>query len=276
MRQRFLTTLVITATLGSTTAAASGDVRVGRYQTLAPIPTAEQVRPLSVIVDVRFPRRSVQTVGDAVRHLLPPSGFALADAAHADPYRPVLLNQPLPEVHRHLGPLPLDQALATLAGEAWQVSLDPVHRLVSFELRPDYQTRYVERYGDTPPVALREPPERSEPRDAPRWVDAPATELAGDYGPVRSQQTLLDIATELWPGHRTRTRQGLVALWQANPEAFLRLGGEPNMNLLREGVWLRIPDSASVDSIPPADAEAIIRAQFDRWRPAAESARTGD
>ncbi|WP_063465347.1 FimV/HubP family polar landmark protein [Ectothiorhodospira sp. BSL-9] len=274
MRQRFLTTLVVTTTLGATMAAASGDVRVGRYQTLAPIPTAEQVRPLSVIVDVRFPRRSVQTVGDAVRHLLPPSGFALADAAYADPYRPVLLNQPLPEVHRHLGPLPLEQALATLAGEAWQVSLDPVHRLVSFELRPEYQTRYVERYGDIPPMALREPPDRAETRDAPRWVEPPAPAPVGDYGPVRPQQTLLDIASELWPGHRAR--QGLVALWQANPEAFLRLGGEPNMNLLREGVWLRVPDSASVDAIPTTDAEAIIRAQFDRWRPAAESAQIDD
>jgi FimV-like protein len=79
------------------------------------------------------------------------------------------------------------------------------------------------------------------------------------------------VAAELWPGNRTRIRQGLVALWQTNPEAFLRLSGEPNMNLLREGVWLRVPDSASVDAIPPAQAEAIIRAQFDRWRPAAQA-----
>ncbi|MCG5526309.1 hypothetical protein LRB11_15445 [Ectothiorhodospira haloalkaliphila] len=75
---------------------------------------------------------------DAVRHLLPPSGFALVDAAHADPYRPVLLNQSLPDVHRHLGPMALDQALA---GEAWQVTLNPVHRLVSFELPPNRTAR---------------------------------------------------------------------------------------------------------------------------------------
>ena len=40
---------------------------------------------------------------------------------------------PLPEVHRQLGPMSLQQALETLAGPAFQLVEDPVHRLVAFE-----------------------------------------------------------------------------------------------------------------------------------------------
>jgi hypothetical protein len=54
MRQRIF--MLVVLLLVSHPVAASDAVQVGRYLTVAPIPTAEQLEPLSVIVNVRFPR----------------------------------------------------------------------------------------------------------------------------------------------------------------------------------------------------------------------------
>jgi type IV pili sensor histidine kinase/response regulator len=45
----------------------------------------------------------------------------------------MLFGLPLPEAHRALGPMPLRLALTTLAGPAFVLVEDSVHRLVSFE-----------------------------------------------------------------------------------------------------------------------------------------------
>ena len=90
------------------------------------------MRLLSAIVRVEFPG-SVTRVGQAVEHLLQPSGYRLSPQQAAEPTRQSLLNLPLPEPHRMLGPMPLKTALETLAGPAFRLVEDPVHRLVSFE-----------------------------------------------------------------------------------------------------------------------------------------------
>ena len=46
----------------------------------------------------------------------------------------ILLAQPLPAVHRVLGPLRLDQALQILAGPVFKLVQDPLHRRIAFEL----------------------------------------------------------------------------------------------------------------------------------------------
>ena len=90
------------------------------------------MRLLSAIVRVEFPG-SVTRVGQAVEHLLQPSGYRLSPQQAAESTRQSLLNLPLPEPHRMLGPMPLKTALETLAGPAFRLVEDPVHRLVSFE-----------------------------------------------------------------------------------------------------------------------------------------------
>ena len=90
------------------------------------------MRLLSAIVRVEFPG-SVTRVGQAVEHLLRPSGYRLSPQHAAEPTRQSLLNLPLPEPHRTLGPMPLKTALETLVGPAFRLVEDPVHRLVSFE-----------------------------------------------------------------------------------------------------------------------------------------------
>lgn len=113
--------------------------QVGRYTTLQPVAASHQNHLLETIVEIRFPERGVQTTGEAIGHLLARSGYALAAAEASDPALASLLALPLPEVQRTLGPITVESALQTLAGPAYCLVVDHVHRLVSFELAPRYR-----------------------------------------------------------------------------------------------------------------------------------------
>ena len=110
----------------------ANDIQAGRYSLLAATPTQAQAELLATTMTVRFPNR-IQGVGEAVRYLLQRSGYRLANIEAIGPDTAALFTLPLPEVHRSLGPMMLRDALETLAGPAFQLVQDPVHRLVAFE-----------------------------------------------------------------------------------------------------------------------------------------------
>lgn len=110
----------------------ANDIQVGRYSLFAATPTEAQADPLQATINIQFPA-TVRTVGDAVRYALEQSGFRLAGPEASAPDTAYLFALRLPDVHRQLGPMSLQQALETLAGPAFQLVEDPVHRLVAFE-----------------------------------------------------------------------------------------------------------------------------------------------
>lgn len=113
--------------------AGAGELQLSRYQTLTLQPTGEQVDLLSNIVEMELPPE-INTVGQAVSHLLEGSGYRLLSSKLAEPYRVLLFSLPLPEVQRQLGPISLRDALELLSGPAFRLVVEPVYRLVSFEL----------------------------------------------------------------------------------------------------------------------------------------------
>jgi type IV pili sensor histidine kinase/response regulator len=110
---------------------------VDRYTVLAATPTAAQQDLLGGIARITFPA-DVVTVGDALATALHHSGYRLAAAQGTNDSRDILLQLPLPEAHRTLGPMPLRLALQTLAGPAWRLLEDPLHRRVAFERCPAF------------------------------------------------------------------------------------------------------------------------------------------
>ena len=87
----------------------------------------------------------------------------------------------------------------------------------------------------------------------------PAPALAADsYGPVQRGDTLSEIAERHLVGDVTR-HQMTVALYDANPDAF-----DGNINRLREGAILQIPDLDMLDDRASATAE-VVR-QTEAWR----------
>ena len=81
------------------------------------------------------------SVQEGLEQLLQGSGWALAGADNADPQIWRLYRQPWPDNKRTLNPMPLSQALKWVAGDGWSLVVDPVNRLVSFEINVRYAAR---------------------------------------------------------------------------------------------------------------------------------------
>ena len=110
----------------------ANDLQVGRYSLISATPTEAQAALLAATITVRFPER-IQTVGEALPYLLQRSGYRLAAAESIGADTAALFALPLPAVHRNLGPMTLRDALEILAGPAFHLVQDPVHRLITYE-----------------------------------------------------------------------------------------------------------------------------------------------
>lgn len=81
------------------------------------------------------------------------------------------------------------------------------------------------------------------------------------YGPVNRGDNLSSIAAQVLPAG-VELNQMLVALYRANREAFIA----NNMNLLRTGAILKVPEMNEVTAIDSSIARAEIKTQIIDWR----------
>lgn len=125
------------------------------------------------------------------------------------------------------------------------------------------------------PVVMATPPEsvpaERTPLPAPPRAPAPAPVAAapapqvapGDaLAPVRRGQSLSQVAAPLARAQGYTLDQAMVALLRANPEAFIN----GNINLLKQGAVLRVPESAEAQTIREDEAAALVRSQIAEWR----------
>jgi conjugative transfer region protein (TIGR03748 family) len=107
-------------------------LQVGRYHTVNAVPTREQQALLQVIIEVTLPEEVVD-IQSAVDYLLLRSGYQFATFPQAYDVQQLLL-KPIPAVHRHLGPMTLESALQTLVGKPFELTVDPIHRQIGYQL----------------------------------------------------------------------------------------------------------------------------------------------
>jgi len=108
-----------------------------------------------------------------------------------------------------------------------------------------------------PSVALAAPVVARPVSPAP--VPAP-TKGIREYGPIERGETLGKIARSVKPDGVT-LEQMLVALYRGNPEAFI----QKNLNLVRTGRILRVPDTDEVEAISRVDAVTEYRTHVADW-----------
>ena len=106
---------------------------VSRYIDVIPGPTNAQKNPLNLVLPHINFKHNIKSVGQAINYLLSDTGYKLT-RFHPDKRVHNLFRLPLPKIHRNMGPMTLAQALNVLAGEPWDLSVDPINRLVSFQL----------------------------------------------------------------------------------------------------------------------------------------------
>jgi pilus assembly protein FimV len=97
-------------------------------------------------------------------------------------------------------------------------------------------------------------------RAAPAVEEMPyATAGGGDYT-VQPSETLWGIASRVRPDSRLTINQTMMAIFEANPEAF---GG--NINILRAGASLRVPSADEIIQISRGDAFDAAQRQHEEW-----------
>ena len=117
-------------------------IQTGRYTVFKNQISISQTNPLKVVVGTRFPQ-SVITIEDGVCYLLSRSGYRLADAKELSEEAIVLLGHEIPAVQRTINHITLDRALMMLAGESFDLAVDPVHRRIGFILKDDIASFYT-------------------------------------------------------------------------------------------------------------------------------------
>src|SRR6185503_13561983 len=85
---------------------------------------------------------------------------------------------------------------------------------------------------------------------------APGIEAGSTYR-VQPNDTLWEIASGAYPGTRSNVNRAMLAIYQANPQAF-----DGNINVLRSGSELAIPDSATMGQITASEAAAEVSRQY--------------
>jgi pilus assembly protein FimV len=86
---------------------------------------------------------------------------------------------------------------------------------------------------------------------------------------VRRGDSLSRIVGKVVSADRSEARQAMVAIYRANPTAFGH-----NMNDLRSGAVLRIPDPTEFAAVPAAEASREVRDQYQAWRERTGAAAT--
>lgn len=141
----------------------------------------------------------------------------------------------------------------------YTILLDPPGMLTT---QPPVMTHAAPRQDVVPAAAKPATPVAAKPVAAkPASAAARAGVSDGRYGPVERGQTLSTIARDTALSG-TNVNQMMLALKQANPDAFYR----DNINALKSGVVLRIPTAAEAQALEAAAANAQVRRENSDWR----------
>ncbi|MGE0383507.1 MAG: FimV/HubP family polar landmark protein [Gammaproteobacteria bacterium] len=151
-------------------------------------------------------------------------------------------------------------------------SSDPIHEpFLNFLLELNWaKGRLVREYTALldPPIydaTPRAPAARAAAAPSSAATAAPAAGAQGADGTLGretvSTDTLWSIASNTRPDSSITVQQMMLALLRANPEAF----AQDNINLLKRGYVLRIPDAAEATSLSPQAAIAEVNRQRALW-----------
>lgn len=135
--------LLIAVSLGllSLTGQANNVTQINRYATVANKPMPAQINPLLAVQHIHFPS-DVKTVGQAIEWWLQYSGYSLVAVEKQPDSLQAVLRQPLPQIHKNLGPLTVRDGLEVLAGQqVFELIEDPLLRVVNFKLKPSVRRK---------------------------------------------------------------------------------------------------------------------------------------
>lgn len=93
-------------------------------------------------------------------------------------------------------------------------------------------------------------------------AEAPVGPSASQYGPIKNGETLFQISRNLNVDKSVTPQQVMLSLLRANPAAFFG----NNVNNLKAGKILTVPDYETMAALPKAQASKEFVAQYDAWQ----------
>jgi pilus assembly protein FimV len=144
-------------------------------------------------------------------------------------------------------PAPATPAQETIGPAPVEESPAPAAEATTDATTPDT----IAAAPSTPEVSSAEPAPDSAPA-----ATQPASRPANPYGPVKPGETLFRIARSIKPEGAT-LEQTLVGLYRRNPDAFIK----KNMNLVKSGKILRIPNPDEFAAVPQQEAVRELHVQ---------------
>ncbi len=79
---------------------------------------------------------------------------------------------------------------------------------------------------------------------------------------IKSGDTAWSLANAMMPDQSITVEQMMIAMLRSNPESFI----DENVNGLKRGYILRVPDYNQIVSVNPEEARALVREQAALWR----------
>jgi len=202
-------------------------VQTSRYVERDVSPKSQLVDPLKVVIDFSFPQ-GLNTVGEAIHLLISPSGYKL-DLKELD-IAYLLFELPLPEIHKHLGPVRFKEAVSILSGKGFIPNFDETLRRISFTTESESIklvdiSPYKEQW-----LARKKP--------SPFTLRSHAVSNANYEGYIRytvkEGDSVSIIAGKLGMSFTDQFSDQVV---QNNPHAFI----DKNPNLLLSGATIKVP-----------------------------------
>ena len=108
---------------------------------------------------------------------------------------------------------------------------------------------------------------RVPPRTAPSTPAATQRSYDGSQLLTTRDDTLWKIAQRTTPSDRVSVNQQMLAIQRLNPNAFIR----NNINLLKAGYTLELPNEAQALGLDSSDADVAVADQTEAWRSGAET-----
>jgi pilus assembly protein FimV len=144
----------------------------------------------------------------------------------------------------------------------YTVLIDPPYTMPATPVAPAMPVTPAPR---AEPVAQTRPAS-TRPVPTPTRVPVPPiqTRQADHYGPVKRNDTLWLIAKQLRPDSDVSMNQMMLALLRANPGAF----ANNNINNLRAGSVLRVPDRDEIMALSRSEAYSETSRQHSEWKQA--------
>ncbi len=157
----------------------------------------------------------------------------------------------------------LDPPTYNVPGSRKKALIHPQTPIVEID-SDDHQVVYDLEYKSESKTTVSQPAPVTPSYEPLSSYEEPATIFyagSGDYGPAVTGDTLWSIAKVARPDSSVSIQQMMLAILNANPDAFI----ENNINGLKRGAILQIPDSSEIDSLNQADVLAQVNSQHALW-----------